>query len=208
MNVTDQTSDAPRTQHTLLEDVQGITFGLFTCTLGLIFLTHLGFITGQTAGLALLISYTTGFAFGPVFFIVNLPFCWFTYRRLGLMFTIKSAICVGAMSIMVEVVPPFVQFSALNPLVGTLAFGALTGAGLLAIIRHNGSLGGAGAMALTIQEVTGFQAGYVQQIFDLLIFGTACFFFPLEIVGWSILGSVVLNFIIAVNHRRDRYIAR
>ena len=195
-------------KHSLFDDFQGLAYGVFACALGLVFLTHLGFITGQTAGLALLISYTTGYKFSVVFFLVNLPFYWFTYKRLGPRFTIKSALCVAAMSVLVEIIPPTITFDTLNPLVGTLAFGALTGSGLLAIIRHEGSLGGAGAMALTIQEATGFRAGYVQQIFDLGIFATAFFFFPYEVVTWSIFGSLILNGSIALNHRRDRYIAR
>ncbi|PLW75103.1 YitT family protein [Cohaesibacter celericrescens] len=195
-------------KHSLFDDLQGLAYGIFSCAIGLVFLTHLGFLTGQTAGLALLIAYTTGYKFGVVFFLVNIPFYWFTYKRLGLRFTVKSAICVAAMSVLVEIIPATIVFESLNPLVGTLAFGALTGSGLLAIIRHEGSLGGAGAMALTIQESTGFRAGYVQQIFDLVLFATALFFFPLEVVTWSIFGSLILNGIIALNHRRDRYIAR
>ena len=121
--------------------------------MGLVFLSHLGFITGQMAGLSLIISYVTGWSFGVVFWVANLPFYWFTYKRLGLRFTIKSAICVGTLSVMVDILPQYIQFSHLDPLIGTLACGALTGSGLLAIIRHEGSLGGVGAMALTIQEM-------------------------------------------------------
>lgn len=195
-------------RHTLLEDVQGLGFGVFACSVGLVFLSHLGFITGQMAGLSLIISYVTGWSFGVVFWVANLPFYWFTYKRLGLRFTIKSAICVGTLSVMVDILPQYIQFSHLDPLIGTLACGALTGSGLLAIIRHEGSLGGVGAMALTIQEMSGFRAGYVQQIFDLCVFSTAFFLLPFRVVAWSIFGSLILNGIIAINHRRDRYIAR
>ncbi|SNY92469.1 Uncharacterised 5xTM membrane BCR, YitT family COG1284 [Cohaesibacter sp. ES.047] len=207
MGIRDQ-DDAEKVKHTLFEDIQGIAFGVFSCALGFVFLTHLGLITGQTAGLALIISYVSGYNFGLVFFLVNIPFYWFTYHSLGLAFTIKSAICVACMSLLVEVMPHMIVFEHLDPFFGTLAFGAITGIGLLAIIRHDGSMGGAGALALTIQELTSFKAGYVQQMFDVLIFGSALFLFPLEKVAFSLLGSIILNFIIAVNHRRDHYVAR
>ncbi|WP_319531084.1 YitT family protein [uncultured Cohaesibacter sp.] len=200
--------DAERVKHSLFEDIQGIAFGVFSCAIGFVFLTHLGLITGQTAGLALVISYLTGYNFGLVFFLVNIPFYWFTYHTLGLAFTIKSAICVAALSVIVEILPKLIVFDYLDPFAGTLAFGAVTGVGLLAIIRHDGSLGGAGALALTIQEATSFRAGYVQQVFDVLIFATALFLFPFEKVAFSLLGSIILNFIIAINHRRDHYVAR
>ena len=201
-------SEKDAQKHTLLEDAQGLAFGVFACSLGMVFLTYLGFLTGQTAGLALLISYLTDYDFGTVFFLVNIPFYWFTYHRMGLRFTIKSIVCVVGMSVMMKFVSPAISFEHLDPLVGMLAFGALVGAGLLAIIRHEGSLGGVGAMAVTIQEFTGFKAGYVQQLMDFAIFGTALFFFPWQIIAWSVFGSFVLNSIIAINHRRDRYIGR
>jgi len=58
-----------------------------------------------------------------------------------------------------------------------------------------------------VQDSTGFRAGYVQLIADAVIFGVAFFLFPVTVVLWSLLGAVVLNMIIAINHRRDRYIA-
>lgn len=194
-------------KHSAADDVQGLAFGVFTCALGIVFLSHLGFLTGQTAGLALLISYVTGTPFGIVFFLVNLPFYWFTYKRMGLAFTLKSAVCVTALSLCVELLKNYIVFEHLDPLTGTLAFGALSGVGILAIIRHGGSLGGVGAMAVVFQEAFGLKAGYVQQAVDFLIFAAALVFFPFSIVAWSVFGSLVLNAIITINHRRDRYIA-
>ncbi|MGB0961802.1 MAG: acetate/propionate family kinase, partial [Mycobacterium sp.] len=50
---------------------------------GVALLTHLGLITGQTAGLAVLISYVTGWSFGLVFFALNLPFYLLGWLQLG-----------------------------------------------------------------------------------------------------------------------------
>jgi uncharacterized membrane-anchored protein YitT (DUF2179 family) len=99
-------------------------------------------------------------------------------------------------------------FSYIDPLLGALTFGALLGVALLVLFRHNGSLGGLGVVALLIQYTTGFRAGYVQLIFDALIFGLAFFLFDPLLVFYSLVGAVVLNLIIAINHRRDRYVAR
>lgn len=74
------------------------------------------------------------------------------------------------------------------------------------MFRHNGSLGGLGDVAILIQDRYGFRADYVQLLCDAVIFGFAAFLFPLEVVGWSLLGAAVLNLVIIVNHRRDCYI--
>ena len=69
------------------------------------------------------------------------------------------------------------------------------------------SLGGLGVLALVIQDNTGFKAGYTQLLVDAAIFTVAIFIFPASVVAYSVLGAVVLNGVIAFNHRRDRYVA-
>lgn len=199
--------DLETVAHTPMEDVQGLSIGCFLTSLGLVFLTQLGLVTGQTAGMALLIAYPMGWSFGVVFFLVNLPFYLFAYWRLGLEFTLKSIFCVTAVSVLSEYLPLFVMFEHLNPFVGTLIFGVTVGLGLLACFRHKGSLGGLGVLALMIQDKTGFKAGYVQLMVDLVIFSIAILIFPMSIVAYSLLGAVVLNAVILFNHRRDRYVA-
>ncbi len=193
--------------HTPLDDVQGIALGVLMCGLGVQLLTHLGLITGQTAGLALVVSYLTGWSFGAVFFVVNLPFYVLAWRRLGRTFTIKSLVSVSLLSISTALLPEGLQIAYLQPVLGTVLQGAFVGLGLIILFRHGGSLGGVGVVALLIQDTTGFKAGYVQLIFDAVLFSVAALLFPISIVALSLLGAIVLNLIIAVNHRRDRYVA-
>ncbi|NVO26773.1 YitT family protein [Donghicola sp. C2-DW-16] len=194
-------------KHTLLEDLQGLSIGLITTSIGLTFLTQLGFITGQTAGLALIISYLTHLSFSWVFWGINIPFYIVAWFYMGPEFTIKSAISVTILSILMAVVPDLMPFSDLNPWFGTVAFGVLTGFGLLGTFRHKSSLGGLGVLALMAQEYLNIRAGYVQLGFDAILFSVAFFLFDPHVVMFSLLGAVILNGVIAFNHRRDRYIA-
>ncbi len=202
--MTDQT---PKTTHSLLDDVQGISLGVFLAGISVHLLTTVGLITGQTAGIAVIISYLSGYSFGLVFFLVNIPFYVLAWKRLGKMFTIKSLISVTLLSILTTIIPLGMVFTYIDPLLGALTCGALTGVALLVLFRHNGSLGGLGVVALLIQDTTGFRAGWVQLIFDACLFGLAFFIFDTAIVIYSLIGAVTLNLIIAFNHRRDRYIA-
>lgn len=195
------------TRHSLLEDAQGIAFGSLMASFGMAILTHLGLVTGQTAGLAVLISYATGWGFGPVFFVINLPFYWFGYKRMGLMFTVKSFIAVGAVSLLTLFMPGWVHFADMNPFVGSILFGAVTGAALLALFRHGASLGGIGILALYLQDRTGFRAGYTQLLFDVALFAAALLLRDPWTVALSVLGAAVLDLVIAINHRRDHYVA-
>ncbi|TRW92137.1 YitT family protein [Paracoccus sp. M683] len=195
-----------KTQHSALEDAQGIAFGSFMAAFGVTILTHLGLVTGQTAGLAILIAYLTGWDFGPVFFIINIPFYWLGYRRFGLAFTAKTFAAVLLTSLLSGVMPGWIGFATIQPAFGAVLFGAVVGAGLLALFRHGSSLGGVGIVALYIQDATGFRAGWAQLIFDATLFALALLIIDWQAVGYSFLGAVVLNMTIAINHRRDRYI--
>lgn len=197
-----------RLEHTLLEDAQAFVLGTAMCALGVQFLTHLGLITGQTAGLAVLVSYLGGWSFGAVFFVVNLPFYILAWVRMGPRFTIKSFVAVAMLSAFSELMPRLLAFERLDPALGAFLAGASIGLGLIVLFRHGGSLGGIGVLALYLQDRIGFQAGWTQLIFDACLFGAAFFFLDPLLVAWSLLGAVVVNLIIAVNHRKDRYIGR
>ena len=193
--------------HSLVEDAQGIAYGAGMAAFAITILTHLGLVTGQTAGLAVLISYATGWGFGPIFFVVNLPFYWLGYRRLGPVFVAKTFAAVGLMSALAMLFPRWTSFAHLDPVVGAVLFGAISGSALLALFRHGASLGGVGIVALYLQDVTGFRAGWTQLLFDIAVFALALTLRDVPTVAISALGALVVNLVIAVNHRRDRYIA-
>lgn len=48
-----------RLEHHLYEDAMAFALGTAMCALGILFLTHAGLTTGQTAGLGVLLSYLT-----------------------------------------------------------------------------------------------------------------------------------------------------
>ncbi|AJE46921.1 YitT family protein [Celeribacter indicus] len=194
-------------KHSLLEDLQGFSIALVTTAIGLTIIAHLGFITGQTAGLALVISYLTGWSFPWIFWLINVPFYALAWFRMGTEFTLKSALCVTLTSLLVARMPDWMDFAHLDPLFGTVAFGILTGYGLLGVFRHKGSLGALGVIALVAQDRFGIRAGLVQLCFDAVLFAVAFLLFEPSRVLYSLLGAVILNGVIAFNHRRDRYIA-
>ncbi|WP_085787263.1 YitT family protein [Ketogulonicigenium robustum] len=192
--------------HTLFDDAQGLAFGTVMAAFGMVILTSLGFVTGQMAGLAVLISYVSGWSFGAVFFLINIPFYWIGYKRMGLRFMVKTFIAVTVMSILSYLIRDWVSFDSFNPLFGAVIYGCISGSALLALFRHGASLGGIGILAVYLQERTRLRAGQIQMAFDAVLFAIALMILPLPIVLYSFVGAVVLNFVIAVNHRRDRYV--
>jgi len=197
-----------RLEHSLFEDALAFLLGSSMAALGVTMLTYLGLITGQTAGLAVLVSYVSGMSFGLAFFLLNLPFYLLGWLQLGPRFTIKSFIAVAMTSALAELLPIWIRFDHVAVLPGALLAGAVTGLGLIAIFRHGASLGGIGVLGLWMQDRFNIQAGWVQLAFDIALFAVAVFVLEPSLVAYSLAGAVVVNLIIGVNHRKDRYVGR
>jgi len=69
--------------HTRFEDVQALLTGTLFISLAVTLFNRAGLLTGGTAGLAFLLHYATGIGFGKLFFLINLPFYWIAWRRMG-----------------------------------------------------------------------------------------------------------------------------
>lgn len=198
---------APPDRHSPAEDALALLTGTVLMALSVAVLKAGGLITGQIAGLSLVISYAADWPFGLVFFILNLPFYGFAIARMGWRFTIKTFLAVALVSAQIEWLAPLIKIELAHPALAAMLAGILAGTGLLVLFRHGTSLGGVGIMALYLQDRFDLRAGITQLSFDALVFATAFFLFPLPTVLWSLAGAALINLIITMNHRRDRYIA-
>lgn len=192
--------------YSTFEDIQGIFVASIQAALGIHLLRAAGLVTGGTAGTALIISYLTGVSFGLTFFLINIPFYAFAYYSKGLSFALKSLLTVSLVSLLAELISPLLVISEIHPGGAAILFGISAGVGLLGLFRHRGSLGGISIIAVILQDKFGFRAGWTQLIHDLALFFVAAFVFEFSLVLWSLLGALVLNFVIAMNHRRDWYV--
>ena len=129
------------------------------------------------------------------------------YRRMGRAFTVKTFFAVTLLSGLSILIQRSVSFDYLNPVLGTILFDFLSGSALLAIFRNGASLEGIGILALIPQDKTGFRAEHTQLIFDLFLFTVALFVLEIRTVAISFRGSVIVNLVVVINHRRDWYIA-
>ena len=198
----------PADRHTFLEDVVGLLVGTLIMALAVMVLKAGGLVTGQIAGLSLLASYASGWSFGAVFFVLNLPFYVIALKRMGVKFTVKTFAAVALLSGFTEVLPLGLSLQVVHPAVAAPVFGVLAGIALIILFRHGATLGGVGIVALWLQDARGIPAGNTQLAFDAVVFALAFALFDWPLVLISLGGSVLLNLMITVNHRGDRYIGR
>ncbi|AOW15384.1 hypothetical protein LPB72_07775 [Hydrogenophaga crassostreae] len=195
------------TPHRVHEDAMALLIGTLFVAMGVVLFRHAGLLTGGTAGLAFLIHYATGWNFSLVFFVINLPFYGLAWQRMGPAFAIKTFLAVGLLAVLAQWVPQWIEIGQLSTGFAAIAGGLLTGTGMLMLFRHRASLGGFNVLVLYLQERFGWRAGKLQMAMDCSIVLAAFAVVDLERIGWSVLGAVVLNLTLAINHRPGRYMA-
>ncbi|KAF1020452.1 MAG: hypothetical protein GAK30_02494 [Paracidovorax wautersii] len=196
---------APAVPHSLFEDAMALLVGTFIIAFGAMLLQQTHAVTGGTAGLAFLLHYATGVRFGVAFFVLNLPFYYLAFKRMGRAFMLKTFCAVALLSAFVELHPHFIAIGHLQPFYAALLGNVLMGLGFVVLFRHKASLGGINILALYLQERHGVRAGKLQMGIDVLIVIAS-----LALVSWpvllaSIAGALLVNLIIAMNHRPHRY---
>jgi uncharacterized membrane-anchored protein YitT (DUF2179 family) len=194
-------------RHSGFDDAQALLTGTLFVALGLMLFRQAGLMTGGTAGIALVVHYASGWRFGVLFFVLNLPFYWLAWRRMGRRFTVKTFVAVALLSVLSEQLPALIAIDRVQPLFAALAGGLLIGAGFLILFRHRASLGGLNVLVLWLQERTGWRAGYLQLGLDVCILLASTPWVDAQRLALSIAGAAAMNLALAVNHRPGRYVA-
>lgn len=201
------TAHSPPPRHRVHEDLMAITTGSLFVALGVMLFNGAGLITGGTAGIAFLVHYATGWNFGVVFFVINLPFYGLALRRMGPAFTFKTFAAVALLAVMTNVLPWLIRLESQVPLFTAVLGGLLIGAGMLILFRHRASLGGFNVLVLYLQERFGWRAGWLQMGLDCCIVLAAFGVTDAMHIALSVVGAVVINQTLATNHRAGRYMA-
>lgn len=191
--------------HSRLEDALGLVTGIYVVSLGIYLIQTCGAVTGGTAGLSLLLSYGTDLRFEWLFVLINLPAFAVAARAKGVEFTVKSLACVVGVSFATRLQAEMLGLEDLDRTYGVLAGNLLAGAGLLILFRHGASLGGFNVFALLMQEKLGWRAGYVLMGLDVAVVLGSFLVVEPGIVVASAVGAVLLNVVLAFNHRPGRY---
>ena len=197
----------PDVRHSVLEDVLAVLIGTLMVSFGLMLLRQAGALTGSTAGVAFLLHYAWPVSFGTAFFVINLPFYYLAVRRMGWAFTLKTFCAVALVSVFTDLHERFIHIDQLQPVYAALFGNLIMGLGFIVLFRHKASLGGVNILALYLQERLGIRAGKLQMVVDVCVLLAALYVVSLQVLLASIGGALVLNLIIAMNHRPHRYSA-
>jgi uncharacterized membrane-anchored protein YitT (DUF2179 family) len=192
--------------HSRSEDVAAVITGALLASFGLYLLESGGAVTGGTPGLGLLLAKVTPLPFALAYAAVNVPFVVLAVLRRGWRFTLRSATAVALLASFSYLHPLALPLDHIEPVYAVLLGNLLAGVGLVVLFRHGSSLGGFAVVALECQDRLGWRAGYVQLACDAVVLLLSAFVIAPLILLLSLAGVVVLNAVLAVNHRPGRYL--
>lgn len=195
-------------KHSRKEDFIALLTGTFLVSQGVLFLHQAHLITGGTAGLALLLNQLLPISFGWLYFLVNLPFYLLAWKRFGWHFALNTAVACLTVSLFSDNLPKLIELGEINLFYSSVAGGILMGIGMLILFRHRASLGGFNVLCLFIQDRWGISVGKTQVVLDSSIVVASLFYMPVSSVMISVLGAVVLNIVLGMNHKPSRYTVR
>lgn len=168
-------------------DATLVILGILAAGMGLKgFLLPSHFIDGGVTGISILVADLTGMPLSILIFVINLPFLFLGYRKLGTGFAIRSALAILGLSLVLA----FMKFPDVTPdkLLTAVFGGVFIGAGIGLAIRGGAVLDGTEIAALLVSKKTQVvRVSDVILILNVLIFITAIFILGVESGLYSIL---------------------
>jgi uncharacterized membrane-anchored protein YitT (DUF2179 family) len=163
------------------------------------FLLSSRFIDGGVTGISMLIAATSGIPLSILLFVINVPFLFLGYKRLGLPFAVKSAIGIAGLSLCLAFVnyPDVTHDKLLTAVFG----GFFLGVGIGLAIRAGAVLDGTEIAELIVsRKYQLFKVNDVILLLNVVIFTAAMFVLGVESALYSILtylsASRMIDFIL------------
>ncbi|MFD2134267.1 YitT family protein [Novosphingobium resinovorum] len=154
-------SNAPSpTPHGHGEDIYAMFVGTIHLAVGLVLLRAAGLATGGVAGVALVLSYATGWPVGLLYALISAPLMAITLRSMSWRFLIKTAVVTLGLFAMTALAPMGIDIARVSDPVAAVVGGSVIGMGALALARHGAATGGSGALVLWLYRTRGWNAGH------------------------------------------------
>lgn len=168
-------------------DTTLIILGILSAGMGLKgFLLPSHFIDGGVTGISILVADITNLPLSILIFVINLPFLFLGYRKLGVGFALRSALAIAGLSLVLA----FMKFPDVTPdkLLTAVFGGVFIGAGIGLAMRGGAVLDGTEIAALLVSKKTQIvRVSDVILILNVFIFIAAIFILGVEPGLYSIL---------------------
>ncbi len=147
-----------------------VTFGVALTALGLnLFLIPNKIAAGGVSGIAIIFHYLIGSPVGLTMLALNIPLFVMGIYRLGLTFGFRSLYGTLSLSVVVDLLAPFLPVPTQDLLLAAIFGGVLTGLGLGLVFRFRGTTGGTDLAAAVLRTYTGVNIGQLLFLVDATV---------------------------------------
>ncbi|MDQ3634529.1 MAG: YitT family protein [Acidobacteriota bacterium] len=176
-----------------------VVVGIFSAGLGLKgFLVPNHFIDGGVTGTSMFISQLSDVPLALLILLINIPFVIVGYRQIGKVFSIRSAVAIAGLAILIF----FLKYPVItnDKILASVFGGFFLGLGIGLAMRGGAVLDGTEIVAILTSRKIGITVGDFIFIFNVILFSTAAFFLGIEKSLYSMLtyfaASRTVDFII------------
>lgn len=149
-------------------------------------------LDGGVTGLSIMSSHLTGLPLALFLILLNVPFVYLGYKRLGKRYAIYSSYGITSLAMVTLFVHPERGFTE-EPILAAVFGGIMVGIGVGLAIRYGGTLDGGDTVAILADRVTSFSVGEVIMFINGIVLAAAGFVFGWDNAMYSIIAYFVAH---------------
>lgn len=177
----------------ILKKMFFLALGPFVAAFALeVFLVPNNIIDGGIVGISIITSYLTDINLGLLIFLINIPFFFLAFNKIGKKFVIQTFYAVGMLALAINLFQTHHLPTTSDLLLSTVFGGIILGTGVGIVLKNEGSLDGTEIMSLVLSKKYGFSVGEWIMTFNIFIYGAAGLVF-----GWHRAMYAVMTYFIA-----------
>ena len=161
------------------------------------FLVPTNVFDGGVVGVSMILAHYLPVSLGVLMVIINLPFLFVGWRKIGHMFLIKAAYAMILFSFMTSVFRPLVN-ATYDVFLGTIFGGVFLGVGVGLVLRGGGCLDGTEIVAIILNRKVSFSTGQIILIMNVIIYTVAGALFGLDRGMYSLVMYVITSRVIDI----------
>jgi uncharacterized membrane-anchored protein YitT (DUF2179 family) len=178
-------------------DILGITFGVFLTAAALdIFLIPNKLAAGGVSGFSTVLHYLIGVPVGLTMLVFNVFLLILGTKTFGRVYGFKTIYGAVGVSLMVDILYPFLPKVTGDPMLSALYGGILSGIGMGIVFKHGGNTGGTDIIAQIVQKFTNIPVGKAFLFVDGTVMLTAAAAFGIKLALYGMISVFVMGWII------------
>lgn len=175
----------------MLQRYISVTLGAVIAAVGLeFFLVPNNLIDGGIVGLSIISGTLAGLPIGIFLILLNLPFIYLGYKKLGRSFAVASIYGIVVLAIATYLMHS-ISIATTEPILAAVFGGAIVGLGVGLVIRFGGTLDGTEIVAILVDRRSPFSIGEIIMFMNLFIIGSAGFVFGWDEAMYSLIAYFV-----------------